>query len=147
MGVSPLFNLSTDAEAELHSWSGPVYRCEERTMHRSAAGFHSSASISERKFAEKLTILNERGQGILTRVYNIKKVVSLEWQIESTEVLKDMIMGWEYTKCIVLDTSVPARRVRTKPCPRVCWVLEWCHQCWWGRDTTPANLCFKFYWW
>lgn len=44
-------------------------------MHRSAAGFHSSASISERKFAEKLTILNERGQGILTRVYNIKKVV------------------------------------------------------------------------
>ena len=44
-------------------------------MHRSAAGIHSSASISERKFAEKLTILNERGQGILTRVYNIKKVV------------------------------------------------------------------------
>ena len=42
-------------------------------MHRSAAGFHSSASISERKFAEKLTILSERGQGILTRVYNIKK--------------------------------------------------------------------------
>jgi hypothetical protein len=35
---------------------------------------HSSASISERKFAEKLTILLERGQGILTRVYNIKKV-------------------------------------------------------------------------
>jgi len=42
-------------------------------MHRSAAGIHSSASISERKFSEKLTILNERGQGILTRVYNIKK--------------------------------------------------------------------------
>ena len=39
-------------------------------MHR----MHSSASISERKFAEKLTILLERGQGILTRVYNIKKV-------------------------------------------------------------------------
>lgn len=35
---------------------------------------HTSASVGERKFAEKLTILVERGQGILTRVYNIKKV-------------------------------------------------------------------------
>ena len=43
-------------------------------MHRSSSTLHSSASISERKFAEKLSILNERGQGILTRVYNIKKV-------------------------------------------------------------------------
>lgn len=39
-------------------------------MHR----VHTSASVSERKFAEKLTILVERGRGILTRVYNIKKV-------------------------------------------------------------------------
>ena len=39
-------------------------------MHR----VHTSASVGERKFAEKLTILVERGQGILTRVYNIKKV-------------------------------------------------------------------------
>ena len=46
-------------------------------MHR----MHSSASISERKFAEKLTILLERGQGILTRVYNIKKV-SLRLRLE-----------------------------------------------------------------
>lgn len=37
-------------------------------------GVHTSASVGERKFAEKLTILVERGQGILTRVYNIKKV-------------------------------------------------------------------------
>ena len=35
---------------------------------------HSSQSISERKFAEKLTVLNERGVGILARIYNIKKV-------------------------------------------------------------------------
>lgn len=41
-------------------------------MHRSNAV--TSASIYERKFAEKLTILNQRGQGILIRVYNIKKV-------------------------------------------------------------------------
>ena len=41
-------------------------------MHR----VHTSASVGERKFAEKLTILVERGQGILTRVYNIKKVYS-----------------------------------------------------------------------
>ncbi|CAI8006773.1 Nck-associated protein 1-like, partial [Geodia barretti] len=40
-------------------------------MHRSSAV--TSASIYERKFAEKLTILNQRGQGILIRVYNIKK--------------------------------------------------------------------------
>ena len=75
MGVSPTFNFALLVDAELQSWSGQVYLYEERAMHRSAAGFHSSASISERKFAEKLTILNERGQGILTRVYNIKKVV------------------------------------------------------------------------
>lgn len=41
-------------------------------MHRSNAV--TSASIYERKFAEKLTVLNQRGQGILIRVYNIKKV-------------------------------------------------------------------------
>lgn len=39
-------------------------------MHRA----HTTSSVGERKFAEKLTILLERGQGILTRVYNIKKV-------------------------------------------------------------------------
>jgi NCK-associated protein 1 len=33
----------------------------------------TSASIYERKFAEKLTILNQRGKGIIIRVYNIKK--------------------------------------------------------------------------
>ena len=41
-------------------------------MHRTGAV--TSASIYERKFAEKLTILNQRGHGILIRVYNIKKV-------------------------------------------------------------------------
>ena len=35
---------------------------------------HSSQSISERRFAEKLTILTERGHGLLTRIYSIKKV-------------------------------------------------------------------------
>ena len=29
---------------------------------------------SQQKLAEKLTILNDRGQGMLTRIYNIKKV-------------------------------------------------------------------------
>jgi hypothetical protein len=32
-------------------------------------------SLTEQKFAEKLVILNERGNGILIRLYNIKKVV------------------------------------------------------------------------
>lgn len=41
-------------------------------MHR----VHTSASVGDRKFAEKLTILVDRGKGILTRVYNIKKVHS-----------------------------------------------------------------------
>jgi len=39
-------------------------------MHR----VHSSASVGERKFAEKLTILVDKGDAILTRIYNIKKV-------------------------------------------------------------------------
>ncbi|XP_003382558.1 PREDICTED: nck-associated protein 1-like [Amphimedon queenslandica] len=37
---------------------------------------HSSQSISERRFAEKLTILTERGHGLLTRIYSIKKICS-----------------------------------------------------------------------
>ena len=31
-------------------------------------------SAGEQKLAEKLIILNERGKGMLTRIYNIKKV-------------------------------------------------------------------------
>ena len=31
-------------------------------------------SVTEQRLAEKLTILNDRGLGILTRIYNIKKV-------------------------------------------------------------------------
>lgn len=34
-------------------------------------------SITEQRLAEKLTILNERGLGMLTRIYNIKKVRKL----------------------------------------------------------------------
>ena len=30
---------------------------------------------SQQKLAERLTILNDRGQGMLTRIYNIKKVM------------------------------------------------------------------------
>ncbi|EDO45022.1 predicted protein [Nematostella vectensis] len=33
-------------------------------------------SVTEQKLAEKLTILNERGEGMLTRIYNIKKACS-----------------------------------------------------------------------
>lgn len=29
---------------------------------------------SQQKLAEKLTIMNDRGRGMLTRIYNIKKV-------------------------------------------------------------------------
>uniref|UniRef100_A0A8C4SWI5 Uncharacterized protein n=1 Tax=Erpetoichthys calabaricus TaxID=27687 RepID=A0A8C4SWI5_ERPCA len=35
---------------------------------------------SQQKLAEKLTILNDRGIGMLTRIYNIKKV-RLWWTI------------------------------------------------------------------
>lgn len=31
-------------------------------------------SVTEQRLAEKLTILNDRGIGMLTRIYNIKKV-------------------------------------------------------------------------
>jgi NCK-associated protein 1 len=30
---------------------------------------------SQQKLAEKLTIINDRGTGMLTRIYNIKKVI------------------------------------------------------------------------
>lgn len=33
-----------------------------------------SLVLSQQKLAEKLTILNDRGVGMLTRIYNIKKV-------------------------------------------------------------------------
>lgn len=38
-----------------------------------AAGM-SLPSVYQNKFAEKLTILNDRGRGVLVRIYNIKKV-------------------------------------------------------------------------
>ena len=31
-------------------------------------------SVTEQRLGEKLTILNDRGLGMLTRIYNIKKV-------------------------------------------------------------------------
>lgn len=37
-------------------------------------GKMSLSSVYEHKFAEKLTILNDRGKGVLIRIYNIKKV-------------------------------------------------------------------------
>ena len=40
-------------------------------------------SITEQRLAEKLTILNERGLGMLMRIYNIKKVrklLFLKWK-------------------------------------------------------------------
>jgi len=32
--------------------------------------------VTQQKLAEKLTILNDRGVGLLTRLYNIKKVLN-----------------------------------------------------------------------
>jgi len=37
-----------------------------------ATGFRMD--VTQQKLAEKLTLLNDRGQGLLTRLYNIKKV-------------------------------------------------------------------------
>ena len=54
-------------------------------MHRTSAV--TSASIYERKFAEKLTILNQRGEGILIRVYNIKKVPHTSFDGSRNELL------------------------------------------------------------
>ena len=36
-----------------------------------------SVTVAKQKLAEKLIILNQRGKGMLTRIYNIKKVVPL----------------------------------------------------------------------
>uniref|UniRef100_A0A8C3SL59 NCK-associated protein 1-like n=1 Tax=Chelydra serpentina TaxID=8475 RepID=A0A8C3SL59_CHESE len=49
----------------------------------------SLPSIYQHKFAEKLTILNDRGKGVLIRMYNIKKKIphfKVEKTIESSEV-------------------------------------------------------------
>lgn len=35
-----------------------------------------SVMPAQQKLAEKLTILNDRGVGMLTRIYNIKKVIN-----------------------------------------------------------------------
>ena len=112
--------------AELQSWSGPVYLYEEGAMHRSAAGFHSSASISERKFAEKLTILNERGQGILTRVYNIKKVV------REFVMISEVITFWTDMVGRLCDELVSRARL--------VWVLDSSDQARKGRKSLVKNL-------
>ena len=39
----------------------------------------SLTSAYQHKLAEKLTILNDRGQGVLIRMYNIKKVSVGNW--------------------------------------------------------------------
>lgn len=39
----------------------------------------SLTSAYQHKLAEKLTILNDRGQGVLIRMYNIKKVSMSNW--------------------------------------------------------------------
>ena len=39
----------------------------------------SLTSAYQHKLAEKLTILNDRGQGVLIRMYNIKKVSAGSW--------------------------------------------------------------------
>ena len=116
----------TAVEAELQSWSGPVYLYEEEAMHRSAAGFHSSASISERKFAEKLTILNERGQGILTRVYNIKKVV------REFGMISEVITFWTDMVGRLCDELVSRARL--------VWVLDPSGQPRKGRKSLVKNL-------
>ena len=116
----------TAVEAELQSWSGPVYLYEKGAMHRSAAGFHSSASISERKFAEKLTILNERGQGILTRVYNIKKVV------REFVMISEVITFWKYMVGRLCDELVSRARL--------VWVLDLSGQARKGRKSLVKNL-------
>ena len=42
---------------------------------------------SQQKLAEKLMILNDRGVGMLTRIYNIKKVTELFMSIPLTQNL------------------------------------------------------------
>ena len=49
---------------------GEVLTGRSDEMNRQASGL----SVTEQKFAEKLVILTERGNGLLIRLYNIKKV-------------------------------------------------------------------------
>uniref|UniRef100_A0ABI7Z1U3 Nck-associated protein 1 n=1 Tax=Felis catus TaxID=9685 RepID=A0ABI7Z1U3_FELCA len=47
---------------------------------------------SQQKLAEKLTILNDRGVGMLTRLYNIKKQQLAQLQKEKSEILKNLAL-------------------------------------------------------
>ncbi|KAK3726966.1 hypothetical protein QZH41_004178 [Actinostola sp. cb2023] len=48
-------------------------------------------AVTEQKLAEKLTILTERGKGMLTRIYNIKKAPQLQSIISiQNEVMKGL---------------------------------------------------------
>ena len=53
----------------------------------------------EQKYSEKLTILNQRGQGLLIKVYNLKRVRFLSYlcSVHYTVTLKS-----EQTWCVVM---------------------------------------------
>lgn len=71
-------------------------------MHR----VHTSASVGERKFAEKLTILVERSQGILTRVYNIKKVPGCRNEMWWCSLLVEN-NGWVWLGLFLAQAEIP----------------------------------------
>ena len=48
-------------------------------MNNNDIGMARPLSSSQQKLAEKLTIINDRGIGMLTRIYNIKKVIMLNF--------------------------------------------------------------------
>ena len=49
--------------------------------------------VSQQKLAEKLTILRDRGLGMLTRIYNIKKGMNINKALYSTD------------ECVTLDVT------------------------------------------
>ena len=50
-----------------------------------------SVTVAKQKLAEKLIILNQRGKGMLTRIYNIKKVLI------SIDIVPDFIVRFGLT--------------------------------------------------
>uniref|UniRef100_A0A8B9DJR1 NCK associated protein 1 like n=1 Tax=Anser cygnoides TaxID=8845 RepID=A0A8B9DJR1_ANSCY len=64
----------------------------------------SLPSVYQNKFAEKLTILNDRGRGVLVRIYNIKKVefgdhvYELLNTIDANQCFFDIHVNYDFTK-------------------------------------------------
>lgn len=75
---------------------------------------------SQQKLAEKLTILNDRGIGMLTRIYNIKKVRIRASCMCVTELCGECSRSQKHTDGLIQARPRLTYTVRVRACARVC---------------------------